>query len=120
MRGEQEPAPAAAIASLRDCLHRQPRPLGQRRIVEVRVQVLILFDKQEHRTPRDFTDQPAHVLGGNASRRLEDRAESGFASGEIRQLPHARRTVRRTGKGGDHLGRDAQPHQPRVLILIHV
>ena len=90
------------------------------RVVQIRVEILILFDEQEQRAFGGFGHQLPHFIGRDAGRRFEDRAERRFLGGKAGSLAEPERAVSRAGKRPQHINRDLQRHQPGVLIFVNV
>ncbi len=120
MRGIDQSQPAALGAHPLDRRDGPFGALGDRRVIEVGIEVLVFLDEHEQRAARDLLDQPFDVVGRDAGGRLQDRAEGRLVECEAGLLADADRAVRGAGKAGQDVVGNLDRDQPGVLHLVHV
>ncbi len=103
--------PAALVAHPLDRRDRPPGPLGDRRIIEVGIKVFVFLDEHQERAAGHLADQPFDVVGRDAGRRLEDRAERRLVEGKARLLADVDRAVGRAGERAKHIVGDLERDQ---------
>src|ERR1041385_7678939 len=120
VRGEDEAQAAALFFRSLDGGCGPARALGDGRVIELGIKVLIFFDEQEERTRSDLCHERADLFGGDAGGRLENRAKGGLGRGEASASAHSQRAVSRAGKGADDLLGNLEGDEPRILIFVNV
>ena len=120
MRRIDQAQPAPLVAHPLDRGHRTPGPLGDRRIVEVGIKVLVFLDEHQERAAGHLADEPLDVVGRDAGRRLQDRAERRLIEREARLLADVDRPVGRAREARDHIVGNLDRDQAGVLVLVDV